>query len=470
MSETAIGTDDEKSTEPLQLVGSVENRHDHVKNDRQSGKPVAAKSSKNRDRLSKRWQCPACSFVNSCRHRRCIMCEFDSYLQPQLNDSSAVDEEEDRKEPANPSLSGEDSLVGPEDELWRCAKCTFKNKHKSRYCEICGVKNETGKPATATASKDPTTTDAVAAGSSSIEKRKRPQSKTDTELGVVVDEKSLSDAVVVEQPPAVEQEASNSDDDEAKPADVPPVDVGEASKDSIEQPVSGPHPTGGDAAVVDHVNESSVVSEDVKPATKEPVKKGNPCPLCTFNNPREYRYCDMCGTQLEQAVPSRSVKTPSTVRRSTDSSKPAAAVDVKTEAVDEGNGHRHHRGCHLHDDACVANEATTADPSGTQTLRRDVVATCCWRCTSRRRRPWRRRCRVLKPPAAAQTVASSRLIHRSSDGGGGAPSSAALQTPPRQPPRSLRCRSGVCPMIDALKGIVEKVRREDATKFTANNE
>eukprot|EP01033_Poteriospumella_lacustris_P016171 gene16171-11566_t len=238
------------------------------------------------------------------------MCEFDSYLQPQLNDSGAVDEEEDRKEPANPSLSGEDSLVGPEDELWRCAKCTFKNKHKSRYCEICGVKNETGKPATAAASKDPTTTDAVAAGSSSIEKRKRPQSKTDTELGVAVDEKSLSDAVGVEQPPPVEQEASNSDVDEA--ADVPPVNVGEASKDSIEQPVSGLHPTGGDATVVEHVNEPSMVSEDVKPATKEPVKKGNTCPLCTFNNPREYRYCDMCGTQLEQAAPSRAVKTPST--------------------------------------------------------------------------------------------------------------------------------------------------------------
>jgi hypothetical protein len=162
-----------------------------------------------------------------------------------------------------------------------------------------------------------------------------------------------------------------------------------------------------------------MVLEDVKPATKEPVNKGNTCPLCTFNNPREYRYCDMCGTQLEQAVPSRSVKTPSTVRRSTGGSKPAIVVDVKTEAVDEGNGHRHHRGCHRHDDACVANEATAADPSGTQTLRRDARSrraaddarpgdggrgAAGVGCYSRR---WR-----------AETVDSSRLIRRSSVVGG----------------------------------------------------
>lgn len=299
--------------------------------------------SQRRDRLLKRWQCPACTYVNFSRHRRCVVCTFDSHLQLQLNEStnetSMVDDEfpqddnnnnihdsavnnvtasdlknlpdieetngnvpistvgnaiipnleksGDKEDHTNDAVSIEDSH--PSERLahadkWRCTQCTFENKLKNRYCEVCGSRNPVLKTAQKPSRSLGIRDDSISHNQSSQENHNQPLTKSQNDL---------IDSTV-----------------EAK---LEEVDISLTTADkclSVEVPSQYQKNNHVEAEDKNRCEPEIVIQSKMICESNEIT-----CPKCTFNNPREFRFCDICGAQLEQSGALRGLKSPTKMKR-----------------------------------------------------------------------------------------------------------------------------------------------------------
>lgn len=341
------------------LIESAESRQ--LKNDRKQ------------IRINKAWQCP-CTMVNSSRHRRCIICNYDSALlnladgestaavrikeEPQRYHEVATQINNHKDIAQNDEGNRSDSnlpgkVIGDtaeaksmDGEFWKCDKCTLVNKAKSRSCEACGSKSRTQKSTQKSKATNGTTNGNVSPPSKELKADISSACPSKTAVDASLPESQNEEIAVSEALAARKVDPSQQErhpvseiypgESTAAESELRVVGDGLRSNPDVGERVGTPEHE------VHHLKDinskdgasngdfSHPVEKSVETKTSDIAETGE-CPQCTYQNPKGFRFCDVCGYALDFST----LKSPTKVRRSV-SKKPQKE---KTSGVESSPQH-----------------------------------------------------------------------------------------------------------------------------------